>query len=137
MIDEPFLEDGCAALPIYVAAAAGEETRHGVATEMVDPTLQAELAHQRVNPGEAGKAESPALEIRFVDGGVDGVGAGREAALGVVGRGEMPGDKARTGIVERLPEVMGERRLGPEVHVSEEELADEVRRDRGRTGMGF
>lgn len=37
MIDEPFFEDLCPALPVDVAAPTRQEARNGVTPEMVDP----------------------------------------------------------------------------------------------------
>ena len=87
VVEEPLLEDRGPALPVDVAAAAGQETGHGVAAQVVDPAFEAQLAHQGVDPGEAGASVFPALEPGFVQGGADGVGAGDESRGGGDGGG--------------------------------------------------
>lgn len=87
VVEEPLLEDRGPALPVDVAAAAGQETGHGVAAQVVDPAFEAQLAHQGVDPGEAGASVFPALEPGFVQGGADGVGAGGESRGGGDGGG--------------------------------------------------
>ena len=71
VVNQPLLEHLRAALPIDVAPAAREETGNGVPAEVVDPAFVLELAHQRVDPGEACAAFAPALEVDFGLGVVD------------------------------------------------------------------
>lgn len=131
MVDEPFLEDLGAALPVDVAASAREEAGHRVPAEVVDPAFLAELPHQGVDPGEACLAELPALEPLFRQRGIDDVVACDEAVGRVDLGGEMPGDEANVGVVVGLGEGPAEGGLCGEVHVSEEELADQVCGDCG------
>ena len=133
MIDQPLFEHLRAALPADVAPAAGQEAGDGVAAEVVDPALEAELAHQGVDPGEAGAAFFPAGEPFVGEGRVDGVvgGAGAGVGRGVDGGGEVPGDEAAVAVVVGLGEGVPEDGLRAEIHVAEEELADEVGGDGG------
>lgn len=131
MVNEPFLKHLRPALPVDVAAPAREEASHGVPAEVVDPAFVAELAHQSVYPGEPRLPELPAPEPFLRFGGIDHVLTRDEVGGWVDLRGEMPGDEADVGIVVCLGEGVAERGLSGEVHVSEEELADEVRGHRG------
>lgn len=131
MVEQPLLEHLGAALPVDVAAAARQEARHGVPPQVVDPAFLPELPHQGVDPGEAGPAEFPALEPFLREGGVDDV-VTRDAVGGRVDfGGEVPGDEADVGVGVRLRERVADGGLGSKVHVPEEELADQIRGDRG------
>lgn len=77
----------------------------------------------------------PAAEPGFRGAGVDGVGARDEVGVWVRLGGEVPGDEAGGGVVVRLGEAVAQGGLGGEVHVAEEELADEVGGD--ARGFGF
>lgn len=134
MVDKPLLEDLGAALPVDVAAAARQEAGDGVAAEVVDPAFLAQLPHQGVDPGEARAAVLPAKEPVLVQGGGDGVGACDEVGGGGDGGGEVPGDEADVGVADGLGERVAECGLGSEIHVTEEELPNEVS---GDCGGGF
>jgi hypothetical protein len=54
-----------------MAASLREKASNGMATEVVDPTLEAELSHQRIDPEEPRAAVLPALEIALRSGAVD------------------------------------------------------------------
>ena len=73
----------------------------------------------------------PALEPFLREGGVDDVGACYEVRGGIDAGGEVPGDEADVGVVVGLGEGVADGGLGGEVHVAEEELADEVCGDCG------
>lgn len=45
VVDEPFLEDFGATLPVNVAAASRQEAGNGVAAKVVDPSFLSELTH--------------------------------------------------------------------------------------------
>lgn len=131
VVEEELLKDLCAALPVDVAAAAGEEAGDAVAAEVVDPAVVAELAHEGVDPGEAGCAGLPAAEPGLGLVAVDVVVARGEARVRVALGGEVPGDEAAVGVGGRLGKGRAEGGLGGEVHVAEEDLADEALRGRG------
>lgn len=135
MVQEPFLKHLGPALPVDVAAAARQETGHGVPAQVVDPSLLPQLPHQGVDPGEARAAVFPAAEPGFGGAGVDGVGARDEVGVRVRLGGKVPGDEAGGGVVVRLGEAVAQGGLGGEVHVAEEELADEVGGDSRRFGF--
>lgn len=65
VIDQELLEDVGAALPGDVASTASEEAGNGMTCEVVDPAFIAELTHDGVDPGEACRSGSPALEPGF------------------------------------------------------------------------
>lgn len=94
MVDEPLLEDFAAALPVNITAAAGEEAGDAVAAEVMDPAVVAELAHEGVDPGEAGDAGLPAPEPCLCLLVVDVVVARDEAGFWIALGGEVPGDEA-------------------------------------------
>lgn len=131
MVDEPLLEDLGAALPVDVAAAAGQEAGDGVAAEVVDPAFLAQLPHQGVDPGEAGAAEFPALVPGFVEQGGDCILACDEAVGGGDGGGKMPRHESAARVPDCLREGVAQRGLGAEIHISEEQLAEEVGGDGG------
>lgn len=135
MVDQPFFKHLGPALPVDVAAAARQETGHGVPAQVVDPAFAAQLPHQGVDPGKARAAVFPAAEPGFRGAGVDGVGARDEVGVRVRLGGEVPGDEAGGGVVVGLGEAVAQGGLGGEVHVAEEELADEVGGD--SCGFGF
>ena len=134
VVQQPLGEDLGPALPVDVAAAARQEAGHGVTAQVVHPAFVPQLAHQGVDPGEARAAVLPAPEPGFVQGGADGVGGGARGGgggrRGGGGRGEVPGHEAAVGVADRLGKGVAECGLGAEVHVAEEELAEEVGRDR-------
>ena len=75
---------------------------------MVDPALVLELAHQCIDPGEAGSSKFPTLEPNFCCGTVDGVSTGDELRVFVDDGWKMPRDEATVRIVVRLVEVVPE-----------------------------
>jgi hypothetical protein len=75
VVEQPGGEDVGAALPVDVAAAARQEARDGVARQVVQPAVAAQLAHGGVDPREARAAVRPARQPRFGQRLVDGVGA--------------------------------------------------------------
>ncbi len=135
MIDQPFRKDISAALPVDVAASAGQEARHGVPSQVMDPPLLAELPHQCVNPREAGPAELPALEPRFRQRRVDGVFARCQTGTGRDFTRKVPGDETAIWIAHHLGERMPKSCLGPKIHVSEEKLSDQIGRYGRRLGF--
>ena len=131
MVEEPLLKDLGAALPVDVAAAARQEAGDGVPAEVVDPAFVAQLPHQGVDPGEACAPEFPALVPGFVQGGGDCVLACDEAVGGGGGGGEVPGDESAVRVADCLREGVAQCGLGAEIHISEEQLAEEVGGDGG------
>jgi hypothetical protein len=63
MIDQPFLEDFGTALSADVASAPCQEASYTVTSKVMDPALVFELAHYRIDPGEAGPAVRRTLEL--------------------------------------------------------------------------
>jgi hypothetical protein len=86
VVDEPFFEDFGTALPVDVAAAAGEEGSDGVAPEVVDP-------------GEAGAAVLPTLEVGLCFGVINQVFPGDKLGFRIDSGGQVPGDKSALSIV--------------------------------------
>jgi hypothetical protein len=99
VVDEPFFEDFGTALPVDVAAAAGKEGSDGVAPEVVDPAFLRELAHERVDPGEAGAAVLPTLEVGLCFGVINQVFPGDKLGFRIDSGGQVPGDKSALSIV--------------------------------------
>lgn len=93
VVDEPFFKDFGATLPVNVAAATGEEAGDGVATEMVYPPFQSELAHQGVDPREACPAPFPAIKPGVRLGAIDLVVAGNATIRRVDFGWQMPGNE--------------------------------------------
>lgn len=118
MVDQPLLEDLCAALPVNVATAASQEAGYGVPAEMVYPSFLAQLAHQGVDPGEAGLAPFPAVEPGLGFWAVDVVVACDETVFFVDDGGEMPGYEFAMAVSVCLGEGVAELCLGAEVHVA-------------------
>lgn len=138
MVDEPLFKDFAAALPVDVAAAAGEEAGDAVAAEVMDPAVVAELAHEGVDPGEASDAGLPALEPYFCLLVVDVVVACDETGFWIALGGEMPGDEATVRVRCGLSEGCAEGGVGGKVHVAEEDLTDEaLGRGRGCFAVGL
>lgn len=104
-----------------------------MSSEVVDPSLLSQLSHKRVDPGKSCTPVFPALEPRFYFCRIDSVCTSDEAGGGGDDRREMPGDEADVGIPGGLGKGVAEGCLCSEIHVSEEQLADEVRWD----GAGF
>ena len=97
-----------------------------MAAEVVYPSFLAQLAHQGIDPWEAGYAEFPALEPGFCFWGVDVVVACYEPVRWIQFRGEMPGDESAVGVADCLSEGVAQGRLRGEIHVPEEQLPDQV-----------
>lgn len=108
MVYEPLLENLGASLPVDITSSTREEARYHVSTQMVDPALVLELAHQCVDPGEAGSSAFPTLEPNFCCGRVDGIFAGDELGVFVDDGWKMPRDEAAVRVVVCLTEAAPE-----------------------------
>lgn len=104
-----------------------------MSSEVVDPSFLSQLSHKCVDPGKSCTPVFPALEPRFRFCRVDSVCTGDKACGGGDDRRKMPGDEADVGITGGLGKGVAEGCLRSEIHVSEEQLADEIRWD----GAGF
>lgn len=135
MIDQPFRENIGPALPINIAAPARQEACHGVPAQVMDPAFLAKLPHQGVNPGEAGLAELPALEPCFCQRRIDGVFPRGQTCTGGDFAGEVPWNETAMGVVQCLSERVPQGRLSAKIHVPEQELPDEIRRNGRRLGF--
>ncbi len=90
-----------------------------MAAEVVDPAFLPQLAHQCVDPGEAGAPVFPALEPGFGFGVIDGIFAGDEVVGRIYLGRKVPGNEADGGVRIGLSERMAERGLRAEIHISE------------------
>lgn len=62
MVNQPFLKHLLAALPADVALSPGQEAGDGMAPQVVDEAVLAQLPHQRINPWKAGATPLPSLK---------------------------------------------------------------------------
>lgn len=90
MVNQPFLEDFGATLPVNVAAASRQEASNGVAAQVVDPSFLSELTHESVDPRKSGRAKLPAIEPGFGFGAIDVVVTGYETVRRVDFGRQMP-----------------------------------------------
>mmetsp|Transcript_897 Transcript_897/g.2018 ORF Transcript_897/g.2018 Transcript_897/m.2018 type:complete len:225 (-) Transcript_897:1038-1712(-) len=102
-IEEQSLEVIRALLPALPKVSAGEEARHGVPSEVVDPAFRSELGHAGIYPGVARPSSFPCGEVF-------GIGRpGHVATVGVVLHstptpGMLGVGRVRYEIVEIAPE---------------------------------
>ena len=128
MVEEPLGENFSAALPGNVCATPGQETGDCVAAKVMDPAFGCELAHEGIDEGEACLPVLPALEPRFGQRGVNGIGRSLAAkACGWVDVvAEMPRYETAVAVVLCLVEDGADAALRAKVHVAKEELACEA-----------
>ena len=116
MIDQPLLKYLGATFPMDVASPAREEAGDGMTTEMVDPSLQPQLPHEGVDPGEACDSELPAAEICLCFLIIDDVISCQEVVFIEV-RPKMPIHEFANRIADFLGEGRTDGGLGTEIHV--------------------
>ena len=122
MVQQQRFEDCGATLPVNVTTPAREEAGYSVPTQMMDPAFDAQLAHERVDPGESRSARCPAAQPGFsLWGRVFRVVGGEGKACGRgYSRGKVPRDEATGGVIAGLAKCVAERGLGAEIHFTEE-----------------